>query len=156
MFISLINVISLIRVCLMFLLLFGWRINKDYSILSYSILIQTGQLYLLAQPESIECHIEDQAFSPSYDRLIPPTLTPYPVSEFSLVLSLPECRRSIFEGAGGRARTKPCDGEKSWFSINYSISAGLSKLLDKLRHVKGDKFCPKQRNSYEERVLNGL
>ncbi len=36
--ISWIKVKSSSRMCLFFLLLFGWRINKDYSILFYSIL----------------------------------------------------------------------------------------------------------------------
>ncbi len=76
--------------------------------------------------ESIECFIENQAFSP-YDLAPPPPL------------SLPPCKldrqhrktdkNKLLTGEVGRVGeepTKPYDGEKAWSSKNYLILSSLS------------------------------
>jgi hypothetical protein len=64
--------------------------------------------------ESIECIID---FSRPYD--LAPSPPPYPVSKFSLFLSLPRCLPPSLLGGGGGERTeaKSYDGEKAWSSI---------------------------------------
>ncbi len=59
-------------------------------------------------PESIQCKIEYQAFSPSYD-LAPspsPPLSDSPVNKLSLFLSLPVCRQSSLLTEGGGEEPK--------------------------------------------------
>ncbi len=84
----------------------------------------TISFFLSGDSESIECYIEDQAVSLSYD-LAPPHPLPPQVSKLSLFLSLYVCRRSsLLTGRGGRDREEPNqanDGKKAWFYINRSI-----------------------------------
>ncbi len=81
---------------------------------------------------SIEWCIEDQAFLLSYD-LAPP---PSPVSNISLFLNLPVCRRSsLLTGEGGRGvhcgGAKSKNRDKAWSSIiiQYSLGGGLQTTV---------------------------
>ncbi len=80
-------------------------------------------------PESIECFIEKQASSPSYDDLAPPpSLPPSSIGKLSLFLTLPVCRRSSLltgEGGGGGGGAKLYDGEEAWYPINHSLLSEL-------------------------------
>jgi hypothetical protein len=81
--------------------------------------------------ESIECCIEEQAFSPSYD--LAPSPPPSPISPVSKFLSLPVCLRSSLlkddaEGVGGgsqivRRSRKPGPP----YIIKYSLVSSLPK-----------------------------
>ncbi len=57
-----------------------------------------------------------------------PTPSPSPVSNLSLFLSLPVCRRWSWlteRGGGRRGGAKSCDREKAWPSINHSILSAI-------------------------------
>jgi hypothetical protein len=82
----------------------GWLVYVDSL---------NGQLYKIV---FIECFIEDEAFSPSYDDLAPlHPLPPSPISKVSPFLNLPVCRRSSLltgaerggGGGGGAKARKP-------------------------------------------------
>jgi hypothetical protein len=82
-------------------------------------------------PESIECFIEYQASSPSYDHMmiwLLPHPSPLLLLESCLFFYLPMCRRSSLlmgEEGGGGGGAKSYDGEKAWSPINHSVLCEL-------------------------------
>ncbi len=94
----------------------------------------------LTNPESIELFVEDQAFSPSYDWVLPHLLPP-PFSKLSLFLSLHVSIGEITDRKGGRegGGANSYDREKAWSSINHSILSGqpvrCKKCLQRCKNV---------------------
>jgi hypothetical protein len=78
-----------------------------------------------AAPESIQCNIEDKAFSPSYDLVTPHPLS-HPLSgqkAWPAIHRETENERQLADGEGGGEveGSSSYDGDKAWFSIKNWI-----------------------------------